>query len=392
MKLISRLDRNSRLEQRAGWTPLLVLAQLRPTLYIGLAMITARQFFGHGLNLISASTSATGENIVRTNCETLSHSAKLTRRTTERRRGEWLQTCNSGTTRMRTAAVASRLRAAPQSQVELLLTWTKIGLITVLAIILYAGTAADLATEWWTQPEASYGMLIPPVAAFIAYTRRGITLSAPAETDAQGLWLTAFACLLLTAGGLAAEFFITRLSMVLLLAGLTWTFWGWPRFRTLAFPYLLLVTMIPIPSIIYNQIAAPLQLFASTVATSLAQAAGISIFRDGNIIHLANTSLGVAEACSGLHSLSAMVVAALLLGYIEEASYLGRFLIVLFSVPLAIAVNVVRITGTAILADYKLEYAMGFYHSFSGWLVFILGFGSLWALGRLLFRWAGRQQ
>ncbi len=289
------------------------------------------------------------------------------------------------------AAAAPQANPAPQSNPELLLRWTKIAIIAVLAMILYAGTAADLASEWWTQPEASYGMLIPPLAAYIAYTRWHVTRSVSAEADARGLWLTALACLLLTIGRLAAEFFITRLSMVLLLAGITWSFWGWRRFRTFAFPYLLLVTMIPFPAIIYNQIAAPLQLLASTVSTTLAQAAGISIFRDGNIIHLANTSLGVAEACSGLHSLSAMVVASLLLGYVEGASYLGRFLICILSVPLAIAVNVLRITGTAILADYKLEFAMGFYHSFSGWLVFLLGFASLWAMGRFLFRWAGRQ-
>ncbi len=117
---------------------------------------------------------------------------------------------------------------------------------------------------------------------------------------------------------------------------------------------------------------------------------GVSIYRDGNVIHLANTSLGVEEACSGLHSLSALIVASLLLGFLERASMLGRVLLCMLSIPLAIAVNVVRVTGTALLADYRLEYAMGFYHSFSGWLVFILGFGTLWALGKLLFRMTHR--
>lgn len=290
-----------------------------------------------------------------------------------------------------TATAASELKAPSRGRSEVLLMWTKIAIVGALILLLYASTAVDLATEWWTQPEASYGMLIPPVACYLAYTRRYITLKLPVESDIRGLWLTAFGCLLLTGGGLAAEFFTTRISMVLLLSGVTWTFWGWPRFRTLLFPYLLLMTMIPIPTIIYNQIAAPLQLFASSVATSLAQDVGISVFRDGNIIHLANTSLGVAEACSGLHSLSAMIVASLLLGYVQGVSHLGRLLLLVLSVPLAIAVNVLRITGTAILADYKLELAMGFYHSFAGWLVFVLGFGSLWAIGRVMIRWAGRQ-
>jgi exosortase len=145
--------------------------------------------------------------------------------------------------------------------------------------------------------------------------------------------------------------------------------------------------MVPLPGIVYNTLAAPLQLFASGVATSLAQSLGVSIYRDGNIIHLANVSLGVAEACSGLNSLSALVVASLLLGFLEDAPVIGRVLLLLISVPLAIAVNVLRVAGTALLADYDMEFAMGFYHLLSGWLVFVLGFGLLWLIGKLLFCW-----
>jgi exosortase len=128
-----------------------------------------------------------------------------------------------------------------------------------------------------------------------------------------------------------------------------------------------------------------LQLLASKVASEAAQSLGVSIYRDGNIIHLATTSLGVAEACSGLHSLSALIVGSMLLGFVEEASTLGRILIVLISVPLAIGVNVLRVTGTAILADFRPELALGYYHSFSGWLVFVIGFGLLWLIAKPVF-------
>jgi exosortase len=187
-------------------------------------------------------------------------------------------------------------------------------------------------------------------------------------------------------GKLAAEFFLMRISMVFVVAGLTWTFWGKERFKTLLFPFVLLLTMVPLPGLVYNTVAAPLQLFASKLATDFAQFLGVSAYRDGNVIQLANTSLGVAEACSGLHSLSALMVASLLLGYLESGTAFKRFLLFLFSVPFAIAVNVLRVSGTAVLADYKLEYAMGFYHSFSGWLVFICGFAVLWAASKILFR------
>ncbi len=233
-------------------------------------------------------------------------------------------------------------------------------------------------------------MLVPPMALYIVYLRRKITFSIPARPDLRGLWLVSLSCFVLLLGQMAAEFFLARISFVLLLAGLTWTFWGLPRVKTLTFPFILLATMVPLPALIYNSVAAPLQLFASAAATDLAQFLGVSIYRDGNIIHLATTSLGVAEACSGLNSLSSLLVASLLLGFLEEASLLGRILLFVLSVPLAIAVNVVRVTGTALLADYRPEFAMGFYHMFSGWLVFIVGFGMLWLLGKVLFRWTAK--
>ena len=264
--------------------------------------------------------------------------------------------------------------------------WIAGAVVLGLIVTLYFAIMADLANDWWTDDSYSYGMLIPPTALYIAYLRRQTTLSIPAQRELRGLWLVALACLLFLVGGLAGEFFLSRISFVVLLAGLTWTFWGYGRLKTLAFPFVLLGTMVPLPVIVYNAVAAPLQLFASSMATDLAQALGVSIYRDGNVIHLANASLGVEEACSGLHSLSALVVASLLLGFLERASILGRILLFVLSVPLAIAVNVVRVTGTALLADYRLELAMGFYHSFSGWLVFVFGFGTLWLLGKLLFK------
>jgi exosortase len=265
--------------------------------------------------------------------------------------------------------------------------WAVMAMIVGLVGVLYAGVIPDLASDWWNESASSYGMLVPPIALYIAYLRREITFAIPAQPDLRGLGLISLACLVFLVGKLAGEFFLARVSIVLLLAGLAWTFWGFARFKTLFFPLVLLGTMVPLPAIVYNAVAAPLQLFASSVATDLAQTLGVSIYRDGNVIHLANTSLGVAEACSGLQSLPAMVVASLLLGFLEDAPVLGRILLFMLSIPLAIAVNVLRVTGTALLADYRLEFALGFYHMFSGWLVFVLGFGTLWLIGKLLFRW-----
>src|SRR5579864_1210449 len=267
----------------------------------------------------------------------------------------------------RAKALISSLNLGP-------LFWVQSALLVALIGLLYGQVLADLASDWWTEPSLSQGLLIPPLALYVAWTRRDLTFREPVSADNRGLWLVAFSCLVYVLGKLGAEFFLPRMSFVLLLAALVWTFWGYARLRTLMFPLLLLATMVPLPVIVYNAISTPLQLFASDVATNLAQLLGVAVYRDGNIIHLANTSLGVEEACSGLNSLSALMVASLLLGFLVCTRVSVRVILFVLSIPLSIAVNVLRVAGTAVMADYRLEYAMGFYHSFSGWLVFICGF------------------
>jgi exosortase len=260
----------------------------------------------------------------------------------------------------------------------------KIGVITGFLVILFGAILIDMAKDWWNEPSLSQGMLLPPLAGYVAWMQRRRTLSLPADADSRGLMVTASACLMFLMGRFAGEFFLMRFAFVVALVGMIWTFWGTARLKALSFPLLLLATMVPLPMLVYNSLAAPLQLLASDLATRFAQMMGISVFRDGNIIQLAGTSLGVAEACSGLNSLSALIVGSVLLGFLMCSGWVSRLLLFLLAAPLAVAVNIVRVAGTAIIADYNQEFAEGFYHSFSGWLIFLAGFGALYLCARLL--------
>jgi exosortase len=263
--------------------------------------------------------------------------------------------------------------------------WTpalQVGTVVALMGVLFANVLADMAHDWWIEPAWSQGMLLPPLALYIAWIKRGHIFGCAVTPDRRGLLLTALACIAYVLGRLASEFFLTRFSFVILLAGLIWTFWGLGRLRRLVLPLLLLASMVPLPSVLYNSLAGPLQLLASDAATRIAQSVGVSVFRDGNIIQLAGVTLGVAEACSGLNALSALIVGSLLLGYLFCTGWIARVALIVLSVPLAIAVNVVRVAGTAILADYDREFAVGFYHAFSGWLVFVAGLGLLYLTAR----------
>ncbi len=262
-----------------------------------------------------------------------------------------------------------------------------LGLITVL----YTAVLTDLVVACWNDSRLSQGLLIPPITLYLVWLRSKNTFRHPPETDRRGIWVIAVACMMFVAGKLGAELFLPRMSFVVLLAGLIWTFWGRHRLRTLLFPLVLLATMIPIPMLVENALSSRLQLLASTVATWIAQQSGVALYQDGNIIHLPGISFGVEEACSGLNSLSALIVTSLLLGYLLSCRLRTRALLLLFSLPLSIAVNIVRVAGTAIIASHNEEYAMGFYHSFSGWLVFLVGFGGIYGSAMLLNALVGRR-
>jgi exosortase len=258
-----------------------------------------------------------------------------------------------------------------------LLRWAAAGVILLLLGVLYMGVVRELVQAWLTETGASHGILIPPLVVYVVWTKRDALREAGVQPDDRGIWVLFGGAMLYLLGIFGAEFFMTRVSLLVLLAGFILTFWGRARLSVLAFPLLLLVTSVPVPQLIYKKLAGPLQLFASAVATDSAQIFGISVYRDGNIIHLANASLGVEEACSGLHSLSALTIGALLVAFLNLSRKSMRAILFFSSIPIAIAANVLRVTGTAVLAEYRLDLAMGFYHSFSGWLVFVVAFGGL---------------
>lgn len=265
-----------------------------------------------------------------------------------------------------------------------LFAWLPWVILAAITTAIYSHVLVDLADDWWNDPNSSHGLLVPPLAAYVAWKRRRLTWSVPAVPDFKGLlWITA-ACAALLIGKLGAEYFLSRISIVLLLTGLVYTFWGKARLRTLVFPLLLLATMVPLPVIVFNALAQPLQLFASRVSSTVAQLFGVSVYQDGNIIQLATTTLGVEEACSGLRSLSALMIMALLLGFLQCRRPVTRAVLFGMAFPIAVLVNVIRVSGTAILADYDSRLAMGFYHSFSGWLVFLLGIAFVLAASRLI--------
>lgn len=178
---------------------------------------------------------------------------------------------------------------------------------------------------------------------------------------------------MLIVGQLGAELFLARSSLILLLASLVLYFGGWRWLHSLSFPLAFLLFMIPIPAIIFNQVTLPLQFFASHVASVLLLQVGVPVIRAGNIIRLPTVTLGVTQACSGIRSLISLFTITIIYGYFFEPSPWQRGLLAVTAVPIAVVTNALRIMGTGLLVEYcNPKWGTGFFHAFSGWLVFIM--------------------
>jgi exosortase len=236
---------------------------------------------------------------------------------------------------------------------------------------LYAHVFWKLAHDWATDGNYSHGFLILPLAGYFAWERRRWLRMQPLRPSNLGLAVIAASLTVMIAGTLGAELFLARISMVGVLAGAVLFLGGWRYLRTLAFPLAFLLLMIPIPAIVFNQIAFPLQLLASQLGTVLLGAAGIPVLREGNVIILARTSLEVAEACSGIRSLISLLTLGIVLGYFSDRRQWVRAAVAVATVPIAIVTNGLRVAGTGIAAHYYgPRAAEGFLHAFSGWLMF----------------------
>jgi exosortase len=260
----------------------------------------------------------------------------------------------------------------------------KLFTIAGLVLLISYPTIGGLVVNWWTDPNFSHGFFVPLFSGFVVWRERSRLSMIAAHPSWFGLPIIVIALLTFVLGTLGAELFLARSSLVLLLGGLVVYFLGWKWFRALLFPWLFLFLMIPLPAIIFNQITLPLQLLVSSMASSVLEAMRIPVLREGNVLNLPRMPLAVAEACSGIRSLMALATMALIYGYLTDSKIWRRTALALMAIPLAVLANMLRIVVTGFLAQHwDPNKALGFFHEFSGLviffvsLVFLLGFDGL---------------
>ncbi len=267
-------------------------------------------------------------------------------------------------------------------------TFAVTGLLLLSFGLLYREVLVKLVHDWLNDDNYSHGILIVPIALYFVWERRARLLAATPKPSALGLVVVLGSVLVLMAGTLGAELFLTRISIIGIVFGTILFVLGWDHLRILLFPTAFLLLMIPIPAIIFNQIAFPLQLLASRFGEVTLRALNIPVLREGNVISLATTQLEVAEACSGIRSLISLLTLGIVYGYFGTPSVPVRTLLALATIPVAILANGLRVAGTGIAAHYYgPSAAEGFFHTFSGWLVFVVSFAMLFLIHRLIARW-----
>jgi len=283
------------------------------------------------------------------------------------------------------AAAVVHLPALQVRRLELINSrWLAAAAFLAAALWLYAPVIVKLLRDWWNIPDYSHGFIIFPFACALIWNRRRQFAREPLAPSIAGLLIAVASLALLVIGTLGAELFVRRVSLLAFAAGAVVFLFGWRHLRMLLFPFLLIALTIPIPAIIITRLTLSLQLSASSMAESLLWLLGIPVLREGNVLVLPNATLQVAEACSGIRSMTALVTLALIVARFSASNWRPRMLIIAAAIPIAVIVNGLRVTAAAIGARWFGAAAVeGAVHEALGWVMFLVAFAMMAAIARI---------
>ena len=251
----------------------------------------------------------------------------------------------------------------------------KIFILIIFWAISFYPVYPILVNTWLSHSNHSHGLLVPFISAYFIWQKRESLKKVKPSTSNLGLVILILSMavyIISFTGGIA---FAQRLMIVSSLAGLILFTLGKDVFRQLAFPILFLFFMVPVPDTIVTMVSFPLQLLATKISAALISALSIPVYREGNMIYFAQAQLEVAEACSGIRSITSLTMLSLIFVYISNTGWIKKFILIASAIPIAFIANIMRVMGTGVLAHfYGEKVARGFIHEFSGLAVFAFGF------------------
>jgi exosortase A len=242
-------------------------------------------------------------------------------------------------------------------------------------LAVYYPVLSGLYKVWDSSDDYSHGFLIIPVSLYILWQNRTTLSAQKIEGNWFGLLLAVFALFMFLFGKFGAIFTLSSVSMVVFIWGAVIFLLGFKTFQICSFPLVFLLFMIPVPAQIYAALTSPLQFIVTKVTVGMASMMGIAIYREGNVIHLADMVFEVVQACSGLRSIMTMLTLGAIFGYFSLRSMPLRLILMTAGIPIAIAINIFRVFSMVVSYNYfKLDLTQGTPHTVLGLLVFVLGF------------------
>lgn len=225
----------------------------------------------------------------------------------------------------------------------------------------------------WNSDDFSYCYLVPPLFVYLVYTNRRSLKVHELRPSLLGFVLLFFSGLLYLGGNLGSIETLTSVSMWVAVIGVALLLAGIRMVKSLAFPFLILAFIVPLPPFLNNLFTFKLKLISSALSVKMMHIGGLSVFREGNIIDLGFTQLQMVDACSGLRYVYPLLLMGLVFGYLFHKRWWERVIMALATIPISVFANALRIAITGYLTiNVSPQVAEGFFHGFSGWLIFMV--------------------
>jgi exosortase len=259
------------------------------------------------------------------------------------------------------------------------------GAIVAILVGLYARVIPVWLEDLWNDPNYSHVYIVPIISGFVIWQRRRRLVALPIRGSWRGVPLIVAGVAALVLGDIGAETFLMRTSLIVVLAGLVLFHFGSAMLRALAFPLGFCFFLVPMPAVFFYAMTSRLQNIAAETGAWGLDLLGVPVLLDGNIIQLSRVTLGVTEACSGIRSLITLVGLGVAWAYLMLPRFWMQIVLVASVIPITIVSNAGRIVMTGLVGRwFGVEYAEGFFHFFSGWLVFVLAILCLLAVHGVL--------
>jgi exosortase len=258
-------------------------------------------------------------------------------------------------------------------------------ILTAVLGTVYYPELYSMSMIWASKKEYSHGFLVPLISAYIIWTKRQELRDAIVTPEWKGLAVLITGVFLYIAGNVAFESFVRQISFIVTILGLIYYLLGKEMLRHLIFPVGYLFFMIPLPYIIMNSVAIQLSLIDATVTFKVLRFFGMPIFQDGANLELPNISLSVADLCTGILSLVAIITLSVFYAYMTQRRFIFCVALVFIAIPVAIVSNMFRLIMTVGLAYVYGEQALSSaIHEFHGTANFLINVALLVLAGSLL--------